>query len=75
MPSYQDIEVRLSRVERKLDFLMKMGSVTKREKSTLMPGEWIETQMSLLDLYNEINREGLDVQRLAEAPTEIQNAV
>jgi hypothetical protein len=61
MSSYQDIDVRLSVVEDKLDLLMKMASITKREPSTLMPGEFVTTRMSLLDLYREIRREGIDV--------------
>lgn len=54
MPSYQDIESRLGVVERKIDFLMSIGTVTKREPSRLMPGEFVESQLSLLDLYREI---------------------
>jgi hypothetical protein len=61
MPSYQDIETRLRVTEDKLDLLMKMASITKREPSTLMPGEFVTTRMSLLDLYREIRREGIDV--------------
>jgi hypothetical protein len=59
--SYQDIDTRLRIVEDKLDLVMKVASVTKREPSTLMPGEFITSNISLLDLYREIKRQGLDV--------------
>ena len=55
MSSYQDIESRLGVVERKIDFLMSIGTVTKRVQSVLEPREYIETQLSLLDLYREIS--------------------
>lgn len=58
MPSYQDIETRLNVVERKIDFLMSIGTVTKREPSRLSPGDYIETQLSLLDLYKEVSNAG-----------------
>lgn len=66
MPSYQDIETRLRVVEDKLDFLMKMGSVTKREESRIMPGQMIETRMNFLDLYRMVKTQGLDLQPQVE---------
>jgi hypothetical protein len=61
MASYQDMDVRLAVCEDKIDMLMKMASVTKREPSTLMPGEYVETRMSLFDLYKELKREGIRI--------------
>jgi hypothetical protein len=58
MPSYQDIETRLAVVERKLALVMQCASVTKRVPSTLMPGEYVTTRMSLGDLYKELQAAG-----------------
>lgn len=57
--SYQDIETRLRMAEDKLNFLLKTGTVTKKEPSTIMPGQFISTQMSLGELYREITTNGL----------------
>jgi hypothetical protein len=59
--SFQDLEARLGIVERKLALVMQVASVTKRTPSTLMPGEFIEEQMSLTDLYKEVNAAGVEV--------------
>jgi hypothetical protein len=56
--SYQELEGRLALQERKLEFMMKLATVTKREESVLMPGEYVTKQMSLLDLYREISNAG-----------------
>lgn len=56
--SYQDIDSRLRTVEDKLALVMKVASVTKRAPSTLMPGEFVTTQMTLEDLYKEISNLG-----------------
>lgn len=74
MASYQDIETRLIVVEDKIDMLMKMASVTKREPSTLMPGEFVTTRLSLLDLYRELKREGVTLEEpVRETVTENGN--
>lgn len=58
MPSYQDLDTKVQTLERKLDFMMKLATVTKREESVLMPGEYVTKQMTLLDLYREISNAG-----------------
>lgn len=55
MASVQNLESRIGVIERKLDFIMKLASVTKRTPSTLMPGEYIDERISMKDLYNEIS--------------------
>jgi hypothetical protein len=67
MASYQDIDSRLGVVERKIDFLMTMGQVTKRTPSLVDPRGFTETSMTVLDLYHEMNRDNLD---LTPAPAE-----
>jgi protein involved in sex pheromone biosynthesis len=56
--SYQDIDSRLRTVEDKLKLVMRVASVTKKAPSTIMPGEFITEQMSLEDLYREIQTSG-----------------
>lgn len=58
MASVQDLETRVGVLERKIDFMMSLAQVTKRAESTVMPGEYITTQMSLKDLYREISNAG-----------------
>ncbi len=62
MASYQDIDVRLAVVEDKIDFIMKLANVQKREPSTLMPGEFITSQMTMLDLYREVKAAGASIE-------------
>lgn len=57
----ESLAKRIGELEAKIDFVLKTGSVTKREHSRVMPGEFISTQMSLLDLFNEIKSNGLTV--------------
>lgn len=61
MASYQDIDVRLGVLERKVDFIMKLASVVKQTPSTLMPGEVVSEKISMLDLYREISTSGDDL--------------
>ena len=68
--SYQDINTRLKVVEAKLDLVLRMATVTKRTPSTIMPGEFITEQMSLLDLYKELAASGGN---LIDAPAEEVN--
>lgn len=56
--SYQDIDSRLRTVEDKMKLIMQVASVTKKVPSTVMPGEYITEQMSLEDLYREIQTRG-----------------
>lgn len=56
--SYQDIESRLRTVEDKIDFVMKTFSVTRAEQSILVPGQVIQTTMTLLDVYREMKTQG-----------------
>lgn len=60
--SYQLIDERMTTVEHKLDFMMKLAQVTKKEPSVLMPGEFVVRQMTMLDLYHEINAAGLELE-------------
>jgi hypothetical protein len=62
MASYQNIDSRLKQIERKVDFIMKLGSVTKRQPSTLMPGEFIVSQHSMLDVFREIEALGATIE-------------
>lgn len=64
--SYQDIDTRLRVVEDKLKLVMKVATVTKREPSTIMPGEFLVTQMSLEDLYKELAGKGAIIEELRE---------
>ena len=59
MASYQDIDVRLSVVEDKIDLVMKSFSITKRYQSSLVPGQFVEEKKSLLELYREIKGLGV----------------
>ena len=61
MPSYQDLETRVNILERKLALVMQVASVTKRSPSTLMPGEYVTEQMTLADLYKEVQAAGGDL--------------
>lgn len=58
MPSYQDLETRVNVLERKLDFMMGLATVTKKEPSVLNPGTFVMKQMSLKDLYVELSNAG-----------------
>jgi hypothetical protein len=58
MASYQDMEVRLGVVERKLDLVMRCASVQKRTPSTLMPGEFITETITMEQLYKELSNSG-----------------
>lgn len=59
MASYQDLDVRMSVVEDKIDMIMKSFSVTKRYQSILVPGQEVVETRSLYDLYREIKTQGL----------------
>ena len=52
--SYQDIDVRLGQVERKLEFIMAQFKVTKTERSFLDNSVVKETLMDLNELYQEL---------------------
>lgn len=67
MASYQDIESRLAQVERKTAFLLKIGNVIKRERSLVHPSGFVESQMSLLDLYHELNAQDLVIEPVIDA--------
>jgi hypothetical protein len=58
MASVQDLETRILVLEDKVNMLLQMISVTKREPSTVMPGEFIETKMNGLDIYRELKHQG-----------------
>jgi hypothetical protein len=58
MGSYQEIETRLSVIERKVNMLMNLATVTKREPSTIMPGEFVVTTLTMNDLYRELSQTG-----------------
>lgn len=68
--SYQDLDSRLRTVEDKLDFMMKLGSVTKRSPGhTLGPnGEptFIIEKKSMLDLYHELQAKGQTLEPVKE---------
>jgi hypothetical protein len=56
--SFQDLENRVKMLEGKMNLVLKCASVTKRTPSTLMPGEFVTEQMSLEDLYKELQSAG-----------------
>jgi hypothetical protein len=56
--SFQDLENRVKMLEGKMNLVLKCASVTKRTPSTLMPGEFVTEQMSLEDLYRELQGAG-----------------
>jgi len=56
--SYQDIAVRLSVVEDKIDMIMRSFSIKKRYQSPLVLGQVVEEVKSLYDLYREIKTSG-----------------
>lgn len=58
MASYQDLETRVGVMERKLDFMMGLATVTKKEPSLVSPEGFTVKQMSLLDLYREVATAG-----------------
>ena len=73
MASYQDIDVRLSIVEDKIDLVMKSFQITKQYESILVPGQVIRETKSLLDVYKELRREGVEVINPAPVTTESDN--
>ena len=68
--SYQDIAVRLSVVEDKIDMIMRSFSITKRYSSRLVPGQVVEEVKSLYELYREIKGAGLTLITPEEAKKE-----
>jgi hypothetical protein len=58
MASVQEIETQVQVLTRKVNMLMNLAQVSKREESSIMPGEYIVTQISLNDLYRELSNAG-----------------
>ena len=67
MPSYQQIEVDLEQIKRKVDFIMKAIKMGRQSPLVGMP----PTLVSMLDLYNEAQAAGLTI---AEPEKETPNA-
>lgn len=61
MASYQDIDVRLSVVEDKIDLVMKSFQIVKQYESLLVPGQVIRETKSLLDVYRELKGQGREI--------------
>jgi hypothetical protein len=62
--SYQDIDSRLGVVERKIDFLMNLASVTKRTVND--EGVPRDQKLTLLELYRELQAENATIEPTKE---------
>ena len=65
MPSVQELETQVQILQRKVDLLMKVATVTKRTPSTLMPGEFVQETMTLEDLYKEVQHAGGELKQVS----------
>ena len=66
MASYQDLESRVRVLEDKIKLVMQVASVTKKTPSSLMPGEFYTEQMSLEQLYREIQTQGAKLEKVED---------
>lgn len=56
--SVQDIDSRVGVLERKIDFLFKLMTFTKKTPSILNPGEFIIEQVNMEEVYREASTSG-----------------